>query len=137
MDLEGKVQLGIKTLAALFVVVIGAVITLMSTWSTLPTKTDLREMFQEHTVRVDAHPVMHETLEGVKDAAVAASSRIESLENQQTETKESVEYIRARIDFLTEQTIREAVARTQPRQVEEAVERVRAGADPQKTLDGL
>ena len=137
MDLEGKVKLGVKTLMALLVVVVGAVITLMGTWSTLATKVDLREMFQEHTTRVDAHPMTHGTLEKIKTEAAASSTRLERLEEKQNETRESVEYIRARIDFLTEQTVREAVAQRPRGVAERVVESVRAGGDPQKALDDL
>jgi hypothetical protein len=131
LDLEGNVKLGIKTLVALFIVVVGAVVTLMGTWGTLATKTDLEGMFEDHNESEDVHPATTQTLREVQISAKDVAARTERLEEKQDETRESIQYIRARVDFLTEQTVRE-VAR--PGRAARAVERLRAGEAPQEAL---
>lgn len=134
LDLEGNVKLGIKTLMALLIVVIGAVVTLMGTWGTLATKTDLRGMFKDHNDSEEAHLTTVKTLREVQTSANAVAARTQKLEEKQDQASESIQYIRARVDFLTEQTVREVA---KPGQAAEAVERLRAGEEPQQALDGL
>jgi hypothetical protein len=79
------------------------------------------------------------------DTAKVQIARIESrtqrLEEKQDDTQQSVEYIRARIDFLTEQTVRQVAsqrsgAQPQSRQAgDRAVQRLRASGNPAEALD--
>jgi len=143
VDLDGNVKLGIKTLTSLFVIVIGSVISLMGLWSTLMTRSEVSEVLSDHNSRMDAHPEMSKALGEIQTRSVTVSSRIQRLEEQQAETSGNVEYIRSRIDFLTEQTIREAAEqraghRSDSTHVgERAVQRFRASGDPQRALDDL
>lgn len=123
VDLEGNVKLGVKTLIALLVTVIAGVVTLMGLWGSLATRSDLRQMFTEH--ESGGHPQVTRALE-------ATEARTERLEEKQDETRQDIGYIRARIDFLTEQAVREGSSTIGAG--ERAVQRLRSGAAPAEAL---
>ena len=130
VDLEGNVKLGVKTLIALLIAVVTCTITLVSV---LPTKSDLVALFERHDKSADSHPKKTETLDNVEDKVVAVDSRLGKLEENQIEDRKAVGYIRARIDFLTEQAVREkAPSKWAGNQ---AVKKLRSGAKPSDVID--
>lgn len=139
MDLEGNVKLGVKTLIALLMVVVTGVASLMGLWSTIPTKADLERLFFNHEGSEVAHPRTTKALQDIREKALLLESRAQRLEENQTTTRNDVAYIRARIDFLTEHTVREAAVQRASggrRAGEEAVQRLRSGESPDEALAG-
>ena len=124
VDLEGNVRLGVKTLVALLVAVVTCTITLVKV---LPTKSDLEELFTKHEEDVDAHGLFQTKL----DVALQRS-KLEELEETQEQNRKDFEYIRTRIDFLTEQQVVETVGR---RKADEAVQKLRKGVKPSEVLE--
>jgi len=141
VDLEGKVKLGINTLMAILASVVVGMVTLFGIWSTVATKNDLQSLLSDHSLRSDAHPVLATAMDNAKTQITRIESRTQRLEEKQNDTQQSVEYIRARIDFLTEQTVRQVAsqrsgAQPQSRQAgDRAVQRLRASGNPAEALD--
>jgi hypothetical protein len=141
VDLEGKVKLGIKTLMAILGAVVVGMVTLFGIWSTVATKSDLQSLLVDHSLRSDAHPATATAMDTAKVQIARIESRTQRLEEKQNDTQQSVEYIRARIDFLTEQTVRQVAsqrsgAQPQSRQAgDRAVQRLRASGNPAEALD--
>jgi membrane protein involved in colicin uptake len=140
VDLEGKVKLGIQTLMAILVSVVVGMVTLFGIWSTVATKVDLKTLLDDHTSRPDAHPKQAGSVQDIQTKLASTEARTKRLEEKQDDTQQSVEYIRARIDFLTEQTVRQVVsqrsgAQAQGRQAgERAVQRLRSSGDPVEAI---
>jgi hypothetical protein len=141
VDLEGKVKLGIQTLMAILASVVVGMVTLFGIWSTVATKVDLKSLLDDHTSRPDAHPETAALVRSVQTQLDGTEARTKRLEEKQDDTQKSVEYIRARIDFLTEQTVRQvasqrSVAQAQGRQAgDRAVQRLRASGNPAEAID--
>ena len=139
MDLEGNVKLGVKTLIALLMVVVTGVASLMGLWSTIPTKRDLEKLFFDHEGSEASHPRITQALRDIREKSLLMESRAQRLEENQNTTRNDVAYIRARIDFLTEHTVREAAVQRASggrRAGEEAVQRLRSGESPDEALAG-
>jgi len=140
VDLEGKVKLGIQTLGAILVSVVVGMVTLFGIWSTVATKSDLQSLLSDHSLRSDGHPEAANAMRVVQRQLAATEARTQRLEEKQDDTRQSVEYIRARIDFLTEQTVREVASQRnvfhpQSRQAgDRAVQRLRASGDPAEAI---
>jgi hypothetical protein len=136
MDLEGNVKLGVKTLIALLVTVVAGVASLTGLWSTIPTKGDLEKLFVTHEADEQAHPQITKALRDIQSKSVLTDARTQRLEENQKDTQDDVTYIRARIDFLTEHTVRETAVRASGgrRAGEAAVQRLRSGESPDEAL---
>lgn len=139
MDLEGSVRLGVKTLLAILIAVVTGVVSIMGAWGSLAGKRDIKELLYDHETSSAAHPQISEALKQIEEKALVSEGRTKRLEERQYDTQQDVAYIRARIDFLTEQTVRQAVAQrsTQNRGGEaaaRAVQRLRAGDNPSTVL---
>jgi hypothetical protein len=135
VDLEGKVKIGIKALVALLLAVATGIVAVSSQWAALATKTDLEGLLHRHSEQPDAHPAMAKALQDQTSRVVTLDARTARLEEKSNEAKETMDYIRSRVDFLTEQSVRQAVADRLPapqaRQAgERAVQRLRAGEPP-------
>ena len=140
VDLEGKVKLGINTLMAILASVVVGMVTLFGIWSTVATKSDLQSLITDHSSRSDSHPSTARAVDIAKTQITRIEERTKRLEEKQNDTQQSVEYIRARIDFLTEQTVRQVASQRsgsppQNRQAgDRAVQRLRANGDPTEAL---
>lgn len=97
VDLEGKVKLGMRTLIGLLV----AVITMSAFVAKAYTE------FSDRTTTVEKHTA--------------------TLEEQMSAQEKSLTYIQSRVDFLTEQAIRDSAGN-------EGVRRLRAGEAPQEIV---
>ena len=121
VDLEGKVKLGVRTLVAILIAFVLGTVTLVGLYYQLPSKSDLVQLFDNHNGSRDSHPKMSETLENVQTQVTDMSIKLKTQEQE-------VGYIRARIDFLTEQAVRD---RAPSRWAgDEAVKKLRSGAEP-------
>jgi hypothetical protein len=141
VNLDGKLKLGVWTLVA----IAGGIFTLAGAYYRLPSIQDLEKAFDRHNGSADSHPVMSRTSSEFKSGTVLVEARIHTLEEQQRGTHADIEYIRSRIDYLTEQTVRQAaqarVATLQPgpravRAGNTAVELLQRGAPPLDAVRG-
>lgn len=121
VDLEGKVKIGIRALVAVLISIVIGTATMVGLYYQLPNKDDLLNLFRSHNESKDSHPKMSETLENVQAQVKDVSG---TLDAQQKE----VGYIRARVDFLTEQAVRDKAPTR--RAGDQAVKRLRSGEKP-------
>lgn len=146
INLDGKLKLGAGTLVAIAV----AMFTLAGIFSKLPSKSDMQESFAAHNTSADSHPALYLTLQQLRAESERLELRMSRLEERQNETHDDVTHIRNRIDYLTEQTVRqearaEALQRTTPVRAQQAADRaiksLHQGATPksavQQSLDGI
>jgi hypothetical protein len=146
INLDGKLKLGVGTLVAIAV----AMFALAGVYSNLPSKRDMQTSFAEHNSSSDAHPAYATSLRNLRDDSARLDARMGRIEGQQSETHDDVMYIRSRIDYLTEQTVRQVVraealrvttAHRATQAGDRAVEGLRRGEQPrtaiQGSLDGL
>lgn len=139
MDLEGTVKLGIKTLLALLCAIVAGVATAMTLFATLETKNGTKESVLTHNTSDQAHPTVVTSIKKIEDKVALSEVKLQRLNEKQNETREDVIYIRDRIDFLTEQNVRETAAQRAPEgrsrsAGERAVQRLRASGDPEQAL---
>lgn len=139
LNLDGKVKLRIWTLVTLAI----GVFTLAGIYFKLPTKDDIRGLLSDHDKSSDAHPSISGTLAAVRVKAERIEARTERLEERQTEAHADITYIRERVDYLTEQTVRqiartEALQHTTPGRAQQAantaVDNLRGGSTPGKAV---
>jgi len=137
INLDGKVKMGTRSLVAIAI----ALYILAGGIFRLPTKED----FDEHNDSSEAHPQLREVAGGIRAEVVEVKSRIALLEQGQRDTHDDIEYVRSRVDFLTDQAVRKAAeegarSRVEPRRAaavgQEAVERLRMGEPPQAAVEG-
>lgn len=137
INLDGKVKLSTGTLIAIVVVVFA----LAGIYFKIPTATDLERLIRDHNDSSDSHP--NARLAELRAKTIAIDFRAERLEERQNDTHKDVEYIRERVDFLTEQSVKqatrnEALQRTTvgraKQAASDAVERLRSGAGPKAAV---
>lgn len=141
INLDGKVKLGVGTL----VVFAAAIFTLAGVYGQLPSKNDLREVLGEHNTSSDAHPGISRGVSDLRTRLERIGARTDRVEERQTETHADIQYIRERVDYLTEQTLRQAVhnealqQHNTPGRAKQAsntaVERYRSGMSPTQAED--
>ena len=141
INLDGKLKLGVWTLVA----IAGGIFTLAGVYGRLPSIHDLEKAFDSHNRSADSHPATTRMLSELKTGTVLVEARIHTLESRQQETHADVEYIRSRIDYLTEQTVRQdaqaraGASQPGPRAVRAgntAVELLQRGAPPMDAVRG-
>jgi len=143
INLDGKVKLGIGTL----MLIAAAIFTLAGVYGGLPSKEDIKELGERHNISADSHPSLANNLAAVRVKTERIEAHTERLEERQTETHADISYIRERVDYLTEQTVRqiartEALQHTTPGRAQQAantaVDNLRGGSAPgQAVKDSL
>ena len=136
---DQKVKMGVRTLVTLGVALAGVVAAAMVRIGSFADHDEIQGVVLQHDRSLDAHGLVG-GMDAIKNTVSSQASRIERVETEQKNMGEDVSYIRARIDFLTEQSIIEG--RQSPRArviVERAASNVRGrasgGVDPLKGLD--
>lgn len=131
-----SVRIGVSTLIVSMCGIVSLVIAAVLGYAALPKKEDLIQALSGHDNSITAHGIDH-----VREAVGAQSHKIADLEEAQRDTSEDVKYIRARVDFLTEQSIlkgtdpksREVVRRA----ASNVRERAQSAGEPDDPLKGL
>jgi hypothetical protein len=136
INLDGKVKLGTRSLAG---IAIALYILAGGVWR-LPTKDD----YDTHNLSPESHPPLRAAVGVVATEVAAVKSHMEMLERGQRDTHQDIEYVRSRVDFLTEEAVRRSAetqaSKTEPRRAtavgNAAVEQLRRGAPPEAAVEG-
>jgi len=105
IDLDhGKVRLGLKSLFSLAIAIVTVTVGGVITWTRMATKDDVVLAVNANNDRLFGVLASKSDVGTIKDA----SSKVDAVKEQLIDAKNEVRYIRARIDFLMEQSLYEA-----------------------------